>query len=295
MIEQSKPSVPLADVEAWLTQQLGDVTGLSPISGGFWSAAYSFISGGRDLILRLSDLGEGFAFDKAAVQFRSEGLPIPEVLDVGHALGHQYAISQRLFGSFLEDAPEESADAVGGAISDLLHAMRAAPKGKAVNWFEPTEVTWHEWLLAGLEDNAESPAGYWREKLSKHPDAGGVFNGCETRIHELLSLCPDRRDLVHSDLLHQNVLLSEDHQRASGIFSWKFSLRGGFLYDVAWCTLWSRWLPVITAANVWQRTLQADDLTSADLTDAAQRHHCYEMQIAAAILGGIFAPRTYRN
>ncbi len=40
------------------------------------------------------------------MKFRSEGLPIPEVLDVGHALEHEYPISQRLFGSFLEDAPE---------------------------------------------------------------------------------------------------------------------------------------------------------------------------------------------
>lgn len=52
MIEQRKPSVPLTDVEAWLTQQLGDIGNVSPISGGFWSVAYSFVSGGRDLILR---------------------------------------------------------------------------------------------------------------------------------------------------------------------------------------------------------------------------------------------------
>ena len=285
MIEQSKPNVPLAEVEAWLTQKLGDVTGLSLIPGGFWSTAYSFCSGGRDLVLRLSDLGEGFAFDQAAMQFRSDVLPIPDVLETGQALGHEFAISQRHFGSFLEKAPVESANAVGDAIADLLCAMRAVPKGESVTWLEPSDLTWHDWVMSGLKDNTDSPTGRWREKLSKHHDVEEVFHRCEARIQELLSLCPERRDLVHSDLLHQNVLLSEDYRQVTGIFSWKCSLRGDFLYDVAWCTLWSRWFPVIAAADVWRRTLQADDLTSADLADVSERHHCYELQIAASHLG----------
>jgi len=41
-----------------------------------------FLSGGEGLILRISNLGEGFEYDQAAVQLRSEGLPIPEFLEV---------------------------------------------------------------------------------------------------------------------------------------------------------------------------------------------------------------------
>ncbi|MEM7366781.1 MAG: hypothetical protein AAF525_22420, partial [Pseudomonadota bacterium] len=201
MLEQQKPSVPLVDVEAWLQQKLGGISELTAIAGGFWSAAYAFHSHGEDLILRLSDLGEGFEYDQAAVQFRSEGLPIPEVLEVGQALNHHYALSRRHFGRFLEEAPVEAAEQIGEAVVDLLHAMRSTPRGESVTWHEPSDVTWREWLLSGLIDHNEPPTGGWRQKLSQYPVAENVFQRCQSRIEELLPHCPERRDLVHSDML----------------------------------------------------------------------------------------------
>lgn len=67
----------------------------------------------------------------------------------------------------------------------------------------------------------------------------------------------------------------------------KCSVRGDFLYDVAWCTFWGAWHPGIAAVDVWGR-LVADPPDDGDpdaLVAAGARHHCYELQIGANHLG----------
>jgi aminoglycoside phosphotransferase (APT) family kinase protein len=263
---------------------------VAPISGGFWSAAYTYCVGEEEFVLRLSDMADGFALDVAAMQFTAPDLPIPEVIDVGEALGYHYAISRPHFGRFVEDVSIEEADAVGGALARLLAALRAvqSTRDDAVVWHEPdatAELTWRDFLRNGLIEQPDSLVSGWRDKLAANRQIDAIFRACESRIEELLSYCPERRDLVHGDLLHQNVLISEDARHVTAIFSWKCSVRGDFLFDVAWCTFWGPWHPGIAAADLWNRTLHAPDLSEADLLDAALRHHCYELQIAASHFG----------
>jgi aminoglycoside phosphotransferase (APT) family kinase protein len=40
--------------------------------------------------------------------------------------------------------------------------------------------------------------------------------------------------VLHGDLLHGNVLNSQDAKRITAVFSWKCSQRGDFLFDTAW-------------------------------------------------------------
>lgn len=123
-----KPKLAISKIADWLaTRYDGDVTELASISGGFWSAAYTYRVGEAQLVLRLSDMPDGFAIDAAAMQFTAPDLPIPQVVDVGEALGHYYAISRRHDGRFVEEVSLEDADAVGGAMARLLAAWRAVP------------------------------------------------------------------------------------------------------------------------------------------------------------------------
>lgn len=286
-----KPHPPLEQIAAWLVNHYDDkATNLAPISGGFWSAAYTFRVAEEEFILRFSNLAEGFAIDKAAMQFTAPDLPIPEVIEIGEALGFNYAVSRRHYGRFLEDVSVEDADKAGTALTRLLAALRTIPStpDQLVVWHNPNDelvLTWHDWLRSGLIDNSTSTVSGWRTKLAKHSHFDAIFKTCEARIEELLPHCPERRDLVHGDLLHQNVLISEDASSVTAIFSWKCSVRGDFLFDTAWCTLWGPWHPGIEAADLWQRTLKALDLTKTDLIDAPLRHHCYELQIAASHFG----------
>lgn len=286
-----KPKPDITQISDWLARKYdAAVTELAPISGGFWSAAYTYCVGDDELVLRLSDMPDGFIIDAAAMQFTASDLPIPTVLEVGEALGHHYAISRRHYGRFLEDVSVAEADAAGGALEQLLAALRAVTSSPddVVVWHMPkasTKFTWHDWLRAGLIDNPDSTVSGWRKKLAANPAIDSLFQACESKIEELLPYCPERRDLVHGDLLHQNVLISEDATRVTAVFSWKCSVRGDFLFDVAWCTLWGPWHPGVEAADLWQRTLHAPDLSEADLIDASLRHHCYELQIAASHFG----------
>lgn len=289
MFESQKPELPLPEIARWLATAHGQaIEQLVPLRGGFWSAAYSYRVGEDEFVLRLSNDGEGFAIDAAAMAFAGPALPIPEVIDRGAAFDLHYAISRRHHGFFLEDVSVAQADAAGVALGGLLAALRAVPKDLAqeVVWYdhEAAGTSWHQWLMNSLVDDPAKHVNGWRKQLAAEPRLDRLFDACELRIGELLAACPERTDLVHGDLLHQNVLLDDDARCVTAVFSWKCSARGDFLYDVAWCTLWSPWHPGIAAIDLWGQTLGAADLDEGDLVDAALRHHCYELQIAASHL-----------
>ncbi len=288
-MKQSNHSI--EQIVSWLSERhKAEISDLVSLKGGFWSSAFAYRVGTQEFVLRLSDMAEGFAIDAAAIRFKGPALPIPIVVDTGKALGFHYAISERHFGRFIEDATADEGDAVGQSLQRLLAALRSVPTSKVdgVNWYEPDgaeKITWHRWLLGGLVDHPDSHTSGWKARLAEYPSIEKLFNGCEARIHELLPDCPERRDLIHGDLLHQNVLVSEDVSEVTAVFSWKCSAFGDFLYDIAWCTFWSDWHPGIAAADIWNRTLAAPDLTTADLENASLRHHCYELQIGASHIG----------
>ena len=287
--KQAYPSI--EQVNTWLTgHHKAEIKDLVSLTGGFWSSAYAYRANNQEFVLRLSDMAEGFAIDQAAMRFKRPNLPIPKVIDIGQVLGFNYAISERHYGRFIETTTANEGEAVGQALETLLAELRAVETSddESVIWHDSegsSKMTWHNWLLGGLVDNPDVRVSGWRAQLAENPMVDQLFQTCEARIYELLPSCPERRDLIHGDLLHQNVLVSEDASQVTAIFSWKCSAYGDFLYDVAWCTFWGAWHPGIAAANIWDRTIAAPDLTAADLANAPLRHHCYELQIGASHLG----------
>jgi aminoglycoside phosphotransferase (APT) family kinase protein len=275
----------------WLADHHGSaIADLGPLRGGFWSAAYGYRVGADEFVLRLGDVPEGFTIDRAAMRFGSPALPVPDVLEIGDAFGLSFAISRRHHGRFIESVTVNDAPVAGRTLDGLLAALRAVPASASdpVLWHaveaEPFE-TWRRWLLDGLVDDPGHRVSGWRAALAADRRVDRVFRACEARVGALLDACPERRDLVHGDLLHQNVLVADDASRVTAVFSWKCSVRGDFLFDVAWCSFWGAWHPGIAATDPWHSILSAPDLGPADLDDAELRHHCYELQIAASQLG----------
>ena len=290
MKEAKKHFPTTAAVASWLAVRYNDgVSEIAPLSGGFWSSAFVYSVGADKFVLRFSDMSEGFSIDAAAMRFGSPDLPVPVVFEIGEALGFHYAISQHHTGRFIEDSSIEEANETGDGLGRLLFALRGACGGPddGVIWYEPVAsgpLNWRGWLRAGLVDDPKARVSGWRTKIASNRRAETIFKACELEIDKLLIACPERRVLVHGDLLHQNVLVSE-RGYVTAIFSWKCSVRGDFLFDVAWCTFWGPWHPGIAAADMWRRTLAADDLREDDLIDAPSRHHCYELQITATHMG----------
>lgn len=286
-------SVPTLEQVGHFLQDLHGVpvSHLQPLAGGFWSSAFAYRIENRELVLRLGDVREGFEMDRAAMAFARPDLPVPEVLEIGEGLGGAYVISARHHGRFLETVSPDEAGVAGPAVERNLAALRAVPaeRDSPTHWYpEAGPVggsTWRRWLTDGLVDDPQRRVSGWRKILAADTGLDRLFRACERRIDGLLEACPERRDLVHGDLLNRNLLIAEDASRITAVFSWKCSVRGDFLFDVAWCTFWGAWHPGIAAMDLWNRTVTSQSLSEETLEDAALRHHCYELHIGATHLG----------
>ena len=227
-----------------------------------------------------------------AMAFARTDLPVPEVREIGPAPdGRAYAISVRHNGVFLEDTPPELAGALCSTLADLLLALHDVPAepNSRVLWHQSgaPPCSWRDFLLAGLVDNPDKVVHGWSATLAADPKLAALSLGVVERIRTLLDAVPERRDLVHGDLLHGNVLVSPDATRVEAVYSWKCSVRGDFLFDAAWCSFWSPWHTGIAAADPLPMLLAAPTVQTelGALVDAAARHHVYELQIGFTHLG----------
>lgn len=252
-------------------------TDLEALRGGFWSAAYGYRIGDDELVLRISDEPDGFRDDEFAMRYDSPALPVPEVLTIGEAFDRWFAISRRHHGRFLEDVGPDEAEALGPTVVELLAALRAVPDTGI------DAPPWHDWLLAGITDRPDHHTAGWRTRIAGDPAADRTFRAVDQRIRSLLDACPDRRELVHSDLLHYNVLVTPAVDAVTAVFSWKCATWGDAVYDLAWCTFWGRWHEGIGALHLRERVVPT--LSASEAVDVGVRHHVYELQIGASHLG----------
>jgi aminoglycoside phosphotransferase (APT) family kinase protein len=284
------------EVAAFLAQHSGGTASdLEPLTGGAWSSAWAYRAGEEELVIRFGPERSWYETDRMAMAFSGPDLPVPQVREVGTTpTGLAYAISVRHHGQFLEDTPVERADAVAPTLTRLLVALHRVPAspGTPVIWHPAAAPvrSWRELILARLVDDPGNRAYGWRAALDADPKLRALSTAVCDRVRTLVAACPERRDLIHGDLLHGNVLVSPDCRRVQAVISWKHSLRGDFLYDTAWCSVWGPvFYPGIAAATTDPLSgLLQDPGLRADqgaLVDAAVRHHCYELQIGFTHLG----------
>ena len=82
-------------ITEFLSRKYGEDIRLFPIKEGQESQAYWFSRGGREYVVRINSNMEGFKKDKYAYEhFRSDRVPIPEVVETGNFDGtHYFCIS----------------------------------------------------------------------------------------------------------------------------------------------------------------------------------------------------------
>jgi aminoglycoside phosphotransferase (APT) family kinase protein len=267
-----------SEVVAFLRDHHGaDPTDLEVLGGGFWSAACGYRIGDDELVLRINDEPDGFRDDEFAMRYASPALPVPEVFAIGEGFGRWFAISRRHRGRLLEEVGPDEADALGPTVVELLAGLRSVPDTGIVT------APWRDWLLAGVTDRPDQFTAGWRSRLAADAAAERTFGAVDRRIRSLLDACRDRRELVHSDLLHHNVLVTPAAVAVTAVFSWKCSTWGDAVYDLAWCTFWGRWHEGIGVLDLWERVVPT--LSVSDAVDVGVRHHVYELQIGASHLG----------
>ena len=285
---EARPVLGLSEVAEWLRSYHGEgVVGLEELPSGYWSVAFGYRVGDRELVLRVGTQHYGFEMDRLARGFARPGLPIPEVLEVGEAFGSAFAVSMRSRGRFLETIDTSDAAAARPAVLSLLGALRegpAEPRARA-SWFGDGggATTWRDWLTASLVDDPNLRVNGWRASIATNEALEELYRTCEHRVTDQLDICPERRDLVHGDLLNRNVLVAEDASKIEAVYSWKCSTRGDVLYDVAWCTFWSPWHAGIDALDLWSAVKNEPWVGE----HAAARLHCYLLHIGLRNLASL--------
>ena len=119
--------------------------------------------------------------------------------------------------------------------------------------------SWRAVLLDVANDRPTDRVSGWRGRLAASPVGSGPFDQAYERLVALVdstSGASEERHLIHSDLLHFNVLVEAD--RVTGVLDWGCGMYGDFLYDLAWLCFWQPWYPA------WQRI---------DFREEALRHY----------------------
>ena len=278
------PEIDLDMAAAFLATRFGDkATAVSRVPQGEWSRAYAFRKGGADRIIRFATVVEEFQKDRAAARFSSPDLPVPAVLEIGEANDCYYAISVRGFGEFLEELDAASLRRALQSVLNMLDALREVPlesSAGAGSWRGDAVAersSWRAYLLGVATDHPDGRTHGWRSRLAMQPGAEVAFNDAFRHLESLVDACPEIRHVIHSDLLHGNVLVADD--RVAAVFDWQCALYGDFLYDVAWFTFWSAWYPALAAVDFRGAVLDHDRDIGLEVPDFDARVRCYEIHI----------------
>ncbi len=255
---------------------------------GEWSRAYAFRHDGRDLVVRFNPARHAFDVDLLALRFRAPDLPIPAVLEVGEYDGGYFAISERAFGDFLEELPPARMEAAVPSLLDTLDALRTADTSDTKGfgaWDRRGDGRYPDWATFLLDIDAGTPPAFrstWRRDLARSDLAQGAFRAGRRELEALAPRCPNRRSVVHSDLLNRNAFVAGP--RVSALIDWQCALYGDHLFELAWFTFWAPWHAGIAAAGLRERALERWRRGAVDLTDADLRLRCYELRIGVSHL-----------
>ncbi|MBE0608352.1 MAG: phosphotransferase [Dehalococcoidia bacterium] len=239
------------EAEAFLREHyVGRIGGVAAIGDGEWSSAFGFQLEDQHRVVRFGFHRDDFERDLYVSRVSSVSLPVPRVLEIGEALGRHYAVSERLFGEYL-DVLDGSAFATAlPGLFEAMDAMRDVPlPGRQFGEIDGNGLAmfadWRTFLLSVVEPSDRLPG--WRRNLGADSAGLGVF---EDGLRMLESVAPSGIEphLVHSDLLNFNVLVREG--RLSGVLDWGCALAGDHLYDVAWLLYFQRTYPAWASVDL---------------------------------------------
>lgn len=211
-------------ITEFLSRKYGEDIRLFPIKEGQESQAYWFSRGGREYVVRINSNMEGFKKDKYAYEhFRSDRVPIPEVVETGNFDGtHYFCISVKADGITYEDSDEETVVRLLGDITDVTEAISR------------TDISGTSGCGVFDSDTGNAPFYSWREYLAEVFERDwtavsrsyvnlSLIDELLAAYRELISYCPEERALFHGDFGSNNVIVGK---KIEDKWRYRLGLRG---------------------------------------------------------------------
>ena len=280
-----KPNISAQDTLQFLQEASNpDVAELTLLSGGDWSQAYSFVHQHKKYVLRWCHSSETFEKDTVASLLSCEAMPVPKVIASGVRFNTHFAITEFAQGKFINTLNADEIINVLPALFNLFDALRTANISGSTGyggWDKDgvgSEKSWKAYLLdVKGDDSKERFTSGWYDKLAKSTVGTQIFDELYARFETLVEKCPEVRELIHSDLLNYNLVVSDT--KISGVIDWQCSLYGDALYDVAWFMFYEPWFPAFAAVQLGQKLMAHFKTATANTANLKERLLCYQLHI----------------
>ena len=138
--------------------------------------------------------------------------------------------------------------------------------------------SWAEALLDVNNDHPDSLTHGWKEILAKIPEVQQKCDNFYEQLTKLVQYCPEQKNLIHSDLLYQNLLVHK--HKISAVLDWGCAMVGDPLYDIAIFDFFEPWFPVFTQLNLIQQMKQSYlDLSPENHQNWERRMIAYQIHL----------------
>jgi len=256
----------------------GEVSSIEVLVGGDWSQAFGFVLDGLHLVARFGQHEDDFLKDRTAARFKAPSLPIPQVLAIGKAPGGFFCVSERKFGTMLEELGAAAMSRALPSVLAALDAMREADFGVWAAELGAPETSWANQLLS-VDDENDRIFG-WHDAIAESPIGIDPYQKALAYLEASAADLPEGKHLLHNDLLHRNVLVADD--AITGVFDWGCAGCGDFLYDLALFTFYQPWFPEMASIDWQAEAVRHYQQIGVDVPDFEWRLRCYEVHLGLA-------------